>query len=231
MTSALITGASRGIGREVARVLGKGDIRVLACVRDLSTAPRFAGVVPELCDVGDPESIRALAARLAERSERLDILVNNAGVYRAPAREVWDVNVRGPLLLTRALVPLLNRGARVVMVTSGLGRMQSQERSLVTRLRDPSLTLEDIAQMAQEAPDGYGASKAALNAMARLFARELAPRGILVNAVSPGWAATDMGGPGAPRTVQQGAESVLWGTRLAPDGPTGGTFEDGEPLE
>jgi NAD(P)-dependent dehydrogenase (short-subunit alcohol dehydrogenase family) len=231
MSTALITGASRGIGKEVARVLAVEGTRVLACVRDLSRAPRFSGAEPEPLDVGDPKSIRALAARLTERAERLDILVNNAGVYRAPAREVWDVNVRGPLLLTRALAPLLSRGARVVMVTSGLGRLQSQDRDVVRRLQDPSLTLDDIARMAEDAPDGYGASKAALNAMARLFARELAPRSILVNAVSPGWAATDMGGTGAPRTVQQGAESVLWGTRLTPDGPTGGSFEDGEPLE
>jgi NAD(P)-dependent dehydrogenase (short-subunit alcohol dehydrogenase family) len=66
--------------------------------------------------------------------------------------------------------------------------------------------------------------------MARVFARELAPRGILVNAVSPGWARTDMGGPGAPRSVAQGAASVLWGVRLGPDGPTGGVFEDGRPI-
>jgi NAD(P)-dependent dehydrogenase (short-subunit alcohol dehydrogenase family) len=144
---------------------------------------------------------------------------------------VWDVNVRGPLLLTRALLPLLQKGARVVMVTSGLGQLRSQDPRVVARLQDPALTLDDLAQMAKDAPDGYGASKAALNAMARLFARELSPRGIIVNAVSPGWAATEMGGPGAPRTVQQGAESVLWGTRLGAEGPTGGAFEDGEPLE
>jgi NAD(P)-dependent dehydrogenase (short-subunit alcohol dehydrogenase family) len=231
MTTALITGASRGIGKEVARVLASEGLRVLACVRDLSTAPRFKGAEAEALDVADPESIRALAARLTGRSERLDVLVNNAGVYRAPPREVWDVNVRGPLLLTRALLPLLQKGARVVMVASGLGQLRSQDPRVVARLQDPALTLDDLAQMAKDAPDGYGASKAALNAMARLFARELSPRGIIVNAVSPGWAATEMGGPGAPRTVQQGAESVLWGTRLGAEGPTGGAFEDGEPLE
>ena len=137
----------------------------------------------------------------------------------------------GPLLLTRALEPLLAHGARVVMVTSGLGRAAAQSASLVKRLSDPGLSLEDLERLAAEAPGGYGASKAALNAMARLFAAQLAHRGILVNAVSPGWARTDMGGRNAPRSVEQGAASVLWGVKLPADGPTGGVFEDGKPIE
>ena len=137
----------------------------------------------------------------------------------------------GPLLLTRALEPLLAPNARVVMVTSGLGNLSAQSASLVKRLSNAKLSLAEIERLAGEAPGGYGASKAALSAMARLFAKELAPRGILVNAISPGWVRTDMGGAGAPRSVEQGAASVLWGVRLAPGGPTGGVFEDGKPIE
>jgi NAD(P)-dependent dehydrogenase (short-subunit alcohol dehydrogenase family) len=179
----------------------------------------------------DPKSIEALANRLRARNQHLDALVNNAGVYNGSARHIWDINVRGPLLLTRALEPLLARNSRVVMVTSGLGRLSAQSTSLVKRLSDPKLSLADLESLAKEAAGGYGASKAALTAMARLFAMELKPRGILVNAISPGWVRTDMGGPGAPRSVEQGAASVLWGVRLPPEGPTGGMFEDGKAIE
>ena len=156
------------------------------------------------------------------------MLVNNAGVYRSPPRETWEVNVRGPLLLTRALAPILAPGARVVLVSSGLGSLSGQPESVARRLRDPALTVDDILRLSEEAPDGYGASKAALNALARLFARELP--GARVNSVDPGWVRTDMGGPGAPRSVKQGAASVLWAVRLSPDSPTGGWFRDGKPL-
>ena len=114
------------------------------------------------------------------------------------------------------------------MVSSGLGSLSGQPESLVWRLRDPALTIDDVARMAGEAPGGYGASKAALNALARLFAKELPEA--RVNSVDPGWVRTDMGGPGAPRSVEQGAASVLWAARLPPDGPTGGWFRDGKAL-
>ena len=228
MGTALITGASRGIGREVARTLASNGWHVLSGVRDPATAP--PGTQAEIVDLEDPRSIDALADRLRARTERLEALVNNAGLYRGPARRIWQVNVLGPLLLTCALAPLLAPHARVVMVTSGLGRLSAQAPGLVERLSKPDLSLDDLERLAQEAPDGYGASKAALNAMARLFASELKPRGILVNAISPGWVRTDMGGRNAPRSVEQGASSVLWGVQLPPDGPTGGVFQDGKPI-
>jgi NAD(P)-dependent dehydrogenase (short-subunit alcohol dehydrogenase family) len=226
--TALITGASRGIGREVARTLASEGWQVLSAVRDPKSAP--PGTLAEQVDLGDPKSIDALATRLRARSQQLDALVNNAAVYRSPARETWDVNVLGPLRLTRALEPLLAQNARVVMVTSGLGDRSGQPASLVRRLSRADLSLDDIDQLASEAPGDYGQSKFALNAMARLFAKELAPRGILVNAISPGWCRTDMGGRSAPRSVEQGAASVLWGVRLPPGGPTGGVFEDGRAI-
>lgn len=228
MATALITGAGRGIGLEVARELARDGFDVVMGVRDPRRAPALPGGRVEQLDVSSPESIEALARRLAGRGERLDVLVNNAGVYRSPPRETWEVNVRGPLLLTRALAPILAPGARVVLVSSGLGSLSGQPESVARRLRDPALTVDDILRLSEEAPDGYGASKAALNALARLFARELPEA--RVNSVDPGWVRTDMGGPGAPRSVKQGAASVLWAVRLSPDGPTGGWFRDGKPL-
>jgi NAD(P)-dependent dehydrogenase (short-subunit alcohol dehydrogenase family) len=225
----LITGASRGIGREVAQTLMSEGWHVVSGVRDPKSAP--PGTQAEVVDMGDSESINALAERLRTRDQRLDAIINNAAVYRGTARQIWDVNVLGPLLLTRALEPLLARNARVVMVTSGLGQLSAQPASLVKRLSNPKLSLSELDRLVKEAPGGYGASKAALNAMARLFAKELKPLGVLVNAISPGWVRTDMGGPGAPRSVEQGAASILWGVRLPSDGPTGGVFEDGKALE
>lgn len=228
MRTALVTGAGRGIGREVAVTLAAEGWRVLAAVRNPKAAP--PGTQPEALDVADAASIDALAERLRTRNESLDALVNNAGVYTAAPREIWDVNVLGPLRLTRALEPLLARDARVVMVTSGLGRLSGQPASLVKRLTEPKLSVEDLERIAREAPGGYGASKAAVTALARVYAKQLAPRGILVNAISPGWVRTDMGGAGAPRSVEQGAASILWGVRLPHDGPSGGMFEDGRPI-
>jgi NAD(P)-dependent dehydrogenase (short-subunit alcohol dehydrogenase family) len=228
MATALVTGAGRGIGLEVAKELAREGYDVLLGVRDPRRAPSLPRARVEQLDVASPESIGALAKRLAGRGERLDVLVNNAGVYRSPPRETWDVNVRGPLLLTRALAPLLAPGARVVMVSSGLGSLSGQHDAVARRLRDPALTVDDVLRLSEEAPDGYGATKAALNALARLFARELPEA--RVNSVDPGWVRTEMGGAGAPRSVEQGAASVLWAARVPPDGPTGGWFRDGKPI-
>jgi NAD(P)-dependent dehydrogenase (short-subunit alcohol dehydrogenase family) len=228
--TALVTGASRGIGREVAIALARDGYRVLLAVRAQAQAPQLPDSVAEELDVGVPASIEALAQRLSARGEPIDVLVNNAGINRRPAQEIWNVNVRGPLLLTQALVPLLREGARVAMVSSGLGRKGAQSATLLARLR-AIRSIPALEKLCDEAPGDYGASKAGLNRLTELFAEELQPRHILVNAVSPGWVRTDMGGAGAPRPLEQGAASVLWACRLGVDGPTGGFFEDGKPLE
>jgi len=225
MPTAIVTGANRGIGLAVARDLAR-DYDVIAAVRDPAKAPPIPRARVEQLDVSDPDSVASFASRVGGP---LEIMVNNAGIYTGSPRDIWAVNVRGPLLLTRALGPKLAKGARVVMVTSGLGSLSSQSDGLVRTLQDPDLAIDDILALSERAPGGYGASRAALNALTKLFAREL-PQA-RVNAVCPGWVRTEMGGPGAPRSIEEGAASVLWGARIPANGPTGGLFRDGRPID
>jgi NAD(P)-dependent dehydrogenase (short-subunit alcohol dehydrogenase family) len=147
------------------------------------------------------------------------VLVNNAGIYpggRAAeldlgvAEAAWQVNALGAWRLASSLVPLMRRGrwGRIVNVSSQAG---------------------SLASMSGFMP-AYNVSKAALNAITRVLADDLRGSGILVNAVCPGWVASDMGGRGAPRTPAQGAASVLWVVDLPDGGATGGFFRDGRPL-
>ena len=219
----LVTGANRGIGREVARQLaGRGDI-VLLGSRDAAKGERAAAAVgaePVHLDVTDPATIDAVAATVAARHGRLDGLVNNAGVdydtwetAAAPdfrvVREALETNLLGAWQTTVGLLAMLRRSdhGRVVNVSSESG---------------------SLAVMGAGTP-AYSVSKAALNALTRVLADELRRDGILVNAVCPGWVATDMGGAGG-RPVVDGAASVIWGVDLPDDGPTGGFYRDGRPL-
>ena len=223
---ALVSGANRGIGREIARQLARRGHYVLIGSRDPSAGEREAEQIAaegghvsviEL-DVADEESV-ARAARDAERDPgRLDVLVNNAGIYGDPAgaadydldraHEVIEVNVFGPWRLTQAALPLLRRSshARIVNVSSGAGQLDEMGGGRAA----------------------YRVSKTALNALTRTLAAD--ERGILVNAVCPGWVRTDMGGGSAPRSVEEGADTAVWLATLPDDGPTGGFFRNRKPI-
>jgi NAD(P)-dependent dehydrogenase (short-subunit alcohol dehydrogenase family) len=227
---AVVTGANRGIGREVARQLHAGGATVVLGARDLARGERAAAeltsggaadrMLARRLDVTDPNGLQSLAEELRERPGRVDILVNNAAIHydtrqRAVTadlgvvREAMETNLFGAWQTTLALLPLLraSRHGRVVNVSSEGG---------------------SLASMGGGTP-AYSVSKAALNALTRVLAAELAPERILVNAVCPGWIATDMGGPGgAP--VAEGAASVLWAVDLPDGGPSGGFYRHGRRL-
>src|SRR5207248_4821133 len=138
------------------------------------------------------------------------------------------ITTRGASSTTRGLSPFLFPAEGGVRVRSVPGSQSAPPATVARRLREPTLTVDDVLRLSEEAPDGYGASKAALNALARLFARDLPEA--RVNSVDPGWVRTEMGGQGAPRSVEQGAASVLWAARVPTDGPTGARFRDGKPI-
>jgi NAD(P)-dependent dehydrogenase (short-subunit alcohol dehydrogenase family) len=215
---ALVTGANRGLGLEVARQLaGRGDT-VIAGARDPDAVPELPGDVrPARLDVTDEGSIAALRAEV----EALDVLVNNAAIHYdtgqrvldadlGVVREAFDTNTLGPWRLATAFADLLRASphGRLVNVSSGAGSL--------TGMRDGH--------------PAYSVSKAALSALTLMLADALRADGVLVNAVCPGWVATDMGGPGG-RRVEDGAAGIVWAATLPDDGPTGGFFRDGRPVD
>ena len=213
----LVTGANKGIGLEVCRQLARAGHRVFLSAR---SADKGCAAVEALADeklraefleldMASESSIKDAATALGRKIDRLHVLINNAAILttwqgtilEASAeefRETFNTNVVGPILLTQALVPLLEAGrpARVINVSSQLG---------------------SVAQMTDGWP-GYGISKAALNAATRKLAQALKPRGISVNAASPGWVKTDMGTDSAPLSVQQGGHNIArLVTEMSPD--------------
>ena len=228
---ALVTGANRGIGREVARQLAQRGYRVLLSARDGEKATEACRELAEE-GVGERHAADARRVRPAEHrggSERLhadpgrlDVLVNNAGIgsdfgvagvdpdFDAIQRAL-DTNFFGAYRLTVALLDLLRNSEhpRIVNVSSGMG---------------------GVAEMGGWSP-GYRVSKASLNAMTRILSAELKDAGFRVNSACPGFVNTDMGGPmGAKKPVEDGAAGIVWLATLPDDGPTGGFFRDGKPV-
>jgi NAD(P)-dependent dehydrogenase (short-subunit alcohol dehydrogenase family) len=224
---AVITGANRGIGLEVGRQLADAGFAAVLGSRSLTAGEAAArrldpdGQVVSACqlDVTDPDSIRAMTAWVEQRYGRADVLVNNAAIHYdtwqhasdpdlTTVNEALDTNLLGAWRTSVALLPLLRRSPhpRIVNVSSEAG---------------------SITEMTG-GPPAYSVSKAALNALTRLLAGDLRSHRILVNAVCPGWTATDMGGGGRP--VPDGAASVTWAALLPDDGPTGTFTRDGHPL-
>jgi NAD(P)-dependent dehydrogenase (short-subunit alcohol dehydrogenase family) len=222
---AVVTGANRGIGLEVCRQLVKKEVTVILTARDpvkgetAAKQLRVKGYDVHFhpLDVTDPDSPQNLVGHVKAKFGRLDILINNAGIFidrdrsglTVPlntVKKTMETNVYGPLLLCQAVIPLMKQHnfGRIVNVSSGMGQLTGMGGNALA----------------------YRVSKTALNAATAILANEVQPSNILINAVGPGWVRTDMGGPGAGKSVEDGADTVVWLAMLPDDGPNGGFFED-----
>lgn len=236
---AVVTGGNRGLGWEIVRQLAEQGVTVVLACRDADKglmavneferqelSVRFAPV-----DVNSAGSIRKLGEFVENTFGRCDILVNNAGIFpdeweynigdpggglHAPlvhVRLAMETNAYGPLLLCQQFIPLMKRNeyGRIVNVSSDLAQLSVQP--------DPA-----------EKFLAYRISKVALNMITHVLAAETAGTNILINSCTPGWCRTDMGGPKAPRTAEQGARTPVWLATLPDGGPSGGFFKDCQPI-
>lgn len=228
---AVVTGANRGIGFGVAKALAQKGFHVILTSRDVQKGQKAtedlssAGLDVSYfkLDVIDEEDIKKLYHHIKSKFNRIDVLINNAGVLvtghggslhedsalkasSSGLRKSFEVNTIGPFLMCQYFIPLMieNNFGRIVNVGSKMGQLSS---------------------MGTGAP-GYRLSKLALNGVSLLFANELKSYNILINTGSPGWVKTDMGGPNAPRTIEEGIQNILWLATLPDGGPSGLYFED-----
>ncbi|OUL35568.1 short-chain dehydrogenase [Nostoc sp. T09] len=230
---AVVTGGNRGLGFEASRQLAKQGYQVILTSRDEEKGKSAAlklkneglDVIFQPLDVTSDESSQKLAEFINNEFGKLDVLVNNAGIYiDSPTgdnsifdakidtlKQTLETNVYGVLRVTQALIPLMKKQnyGRIVNVSSRMGQLHD---------------------MGGGSP-GYRISKTALNALTRIFASELQGTDILVNSMYPGWVQTDMGGKNAPRTPEQGVDTIVWLATLDDGGATGGFFRDRQPIE
>jgi NAD(P)-dependent dehydrogenase (short-subunit alcohol dehydrogenase family) len=227
---AVVTGGNKGIGYEICRQLARKGLRVVLTSRDAEKGREARkklekeglDVMHHPLEVTDQASVAAIARHIQSEYGRVDVLVNNAGISidsrstsvlkekEETFRITLETNFYGALRMCQALVPLMqkNHYGRVVNLSSGLGQ------------------LDDMG----DGTPAYRVSKTALNALTRMVAKAVEGDNILVNSMCPGWVRTDMGGPGASRSVEQGAETAVWLAMLPHDGPNGGFFRDKKPI-
>jgi len=224
---AVVSGANRGIGFEICKQLAGHGFKVILTARDSAKgkaaceqlSKQGLDVIFHQLDPTDARSIEGLARYLAKEFGGLDVLVNNAGVLLSDdkvaaevdpdiLRKTLETNVVSVLALSQAMVPLMKkRGGKIINVSSDLASLKEMDSGY----------------------PAYRISKTALNAITRVLAAELAASNIQVNSMTPGWVRTDMGGAGAPLSVEQGADTVTWLATLPEDGPSGGFFRERKP--
>lgn len=222
---ALVTGSNKGIGLEIVRQLSKEGFKTILTSRDETRGLealnklKEEGLDVDYCqlEVINPESIKKAYDYIEKTYGRLDVLVNNAGIFNQHTQDVFNVDINeikevvetnfyGALLVTQEFIKLMkkNNYGRIVNVSSGMGQ------------------LHDMGGGSY----GYRISKVSLNAITKIMASELSGTNILVNTMCPGWVKTDMGGSSAPRSVDQGADTAVWLSKLEDNGPSGKFFRD-----
>jgi len=227
-----ITGANKGIGYETARQLGKQGYFIFLGARSEENGQEAVRVLREEgieaeyinIDVATPSTISAAAEQVAGITPSLDVLINNAGISaggNVPSeqsmediRRVYEVNVFGPIQVIQAMLPLLKKAplGRIVNVSSGLGSLAFHS--------DPSHEHYGVN------PLDYNSSKTALNAVTVMFAKEFAGTPLKINAVDPGYTATDLNGHSGPRSVEHSAGTVAGLAVIGADGPSGKFFDE-----
>ena len=249
---ALVTGATRGIGKEIARGLVMRGLHVIVGGRDAALGATVAAELGSATfreiDVAEPRSVEAAAAWVAAEHGGLDVLVNNAGAtfegFDADVvRRTLAVNFLGAMRLTDRLLPIFRPAARIVMVSSSMGEVACLGPGLRNEITDSALDRARLTTFTERfvadvengtharrgwPSNAYRVSKLAMNAYTRILARALAtgPRKILVNAACPGWVRTAMGGLHAERSAEEAAKTPLWLALLPEGGPSGGFFRD-----
>lgn len=227
---AVVTGANRGIGFEVCRQLAQKGMHIILTARDVGRGQeavdhlRTEGFETDFypLDVTDQDNIKGLVADVKKKFGRLDVLINNAGIFPEKGglpglkvsldmvKEIVEVNTYGPLQLCQAVIPLMQQHnyGRIVNVSSRMAQLAGMGGNSL----------------------GYRISKTALNVITVVLANEVKGSNILINTMSPGWVRTEMGGPEAAKSIEEGADTAVWLAMLPDDGPTGGFFEDRQPI-
>lgn len=230
---AIVTGANRGLGLGASEALAQRGFKVVMAMRNPDKAQKQINalkvkdldVVPMKLDVSQEKSIIDFVEQIRKDYGFVDVLVNNAGIMidsedgggssllktkSSTIQKTFNTNTLGPFLLTQKIFPMMKQEGygRIVNISSGM-----------SQLSEP-----------QTAYAAYRISKTALNMVTNIFATEAQGSDICVNSVSPGWVRTDMGGPNADRSVEQGIKGVIWAATLPKGGPNGGFFRDGEAI-
>ena len=225
----VVTGGNRGIGKEIVKQLASLGHRVVLACRNPESGKKAIenfenkGLIDvKKLDLADHQSIHDFAKGLYTDYSRIDVLINNAGIFEdknsssaninyETLESTWQINTVGPILLSQTILNLLKGSddARIINMSSGMG---------------------SVSSLSTGGSPAYRISKAALNAYTQILSADLSTEKIKVNAMCPGWVHTDMGGQGAHRSVEKGAETAVW-LATAPNIPNGKFLRDKEVIE